>query len=206
MRRRTTTLLALVALLLPLSAAAAFAQLPIGGGGVSCDPADPDPGTTTDCTAEGLEADSDFQWTAEFAGGTTVSGDGTADAEGVGTFTVDVPDEEGEYTVTVTGTAEGGEPYEQTHTGTVGGASPLDGILPGETESPTEESTEGGGESPDEETSPTPESQVSPVPEGGVATGAGGDSGSPALAVVIGLLALAGVGGTALLARTHLSR
>lgn len=208
-RRSLELLVALLAVAsLVITAAPASAQVPGAGGPVSCEPANPEPGGQTECTAEGLEADSDYQWTAEFSGGTTESGDGTADADGVGTFTVDVPDEEGEYTVTVTGTGEDGEAYEESFTGEVGGGEgglPLP--LPDDSESPSEEPSDGGTESEGEDDGTGSDDgtsggddQVSPVPSGGVATGMGGmaDDGPDALTVLAVLLVLGTAAGVAL--------
>ena len=194
------------ALFLALPAAAQS----LGGSPVSCDPADPAPGETTTCTAEGLEPSSAFTWRAEFADGSAPSGDGTADAEGVGTFEVAVPDSEeaeGDYTVTVNGTGEDGEPYEEQHEGTVGGGGPLDGLGVPESpsEEPSEEPSEGeGSEEPapgggDDDTFGAPdggEDQVDPVPSGAVAAGMGGTSTdpAPARALAVVLLAAASIG------------
>lgn len=202
-RRSVEILVAVLAVAsLVITAAPASAQVPTGEEPLTCDPANPEPGSQTECTAQGLEAESDFQWTAEFAEGTEESGDGTADADGVGTFTVDVPDEEGEYTVTVTGTAEDGEAYEETFTGEVGGGEgglPIG--LPGE-EDPSEEPTEDGSESEGEgdnegfgssdDGTSGGDDQVATAPSGGVATGMGGmaDDGSSALMLVALLLVL----------------
>lgn len=197
----TVAVAALVpALFLVLPAAAQ----PVGGSSpVSCEPADPQPGETTSCTAEGLEPSSAFTWTAEFADGSSQAGDGTADAEGVGTFEVPVPEgeeAEGEYTVTVSGTSAEGEPYEEQHQGTVGGG-PLDGLgLPPESpeEQPSEEPSEGGSEEPapggdDEGTfgAPDSESQVEPVPTGAVAAGMGGTSTDPTPLRILAVVLLA---------------
>jgi hypothetical protein len=208
--------LASVALLPLLFLALPAAAQPIGvdDGPVACDPADPDPGETTTCTAEGLQPSSPFTWEASFADGTTRTGDGTADADGVGEFEVAVPDgeeAEGDYTVTVNGTDADGEPYEERHEGTVGGGglSPLG--LPSE---PGEEPTEGGdapGEEGEEDDAEEPapagddeafgapgddEGQVDPVPEGAVAAGMGGTATDPtplrALAAVLLAVAVTG--------------
>lgn len=209
------TVLAVATVLLP----AAAQELPGGGGGVSCDPADPDPGGETTCTAEGLQPGSVYDWVAEFADGSTREGGGVADDEGVGGFTVTVPDGEearGDYTVTVTGTGSDGEPYEESHQGTVGGGGPLDALLPpgdgepteGEpTEEPSEEPAPGGD---DGDTAPAPdgaEGQVDPVPTGAVAAGLGGTAEDlrrgplTLLAVVLLLAAVAGQ----VTARRHLA-
>lgn len=209
-RRWLTVAIAAVlpALLLVLPAAAQ--SLP-GSSPVTCDPADPDPGTTTSCTAEGLAPDSAFTWQASFADGSSEAGDGTADGEGTGNFEVPVPageEAEGDYTVTVTGTSAEGEPYEEQHEGTVGGGGPLDGLglpsspedepseAPGEGEPGSEEPAPGGDDSgtfgaPDSEGG-----QVDPVPSGAVAAGMGGTSSDPAplrtLAVVLLVAAATG--------------
>lgn len=208
----TVAIAALVpALFLVLPAAAQVG----GGSPVTCDPADPDPGATTTCTAEDLEADSAFTWEASFADGSTQTGDGTADGEGVGTFDVPVPEgeeAEGDYTVTVTGTGAEGEPYEESHEGTVGGGGPLDALgLPGSpSEEPSEEPSEGSEEPApgggDDGTFGAPDSgedsQVDPVPSGAVAAGMGGTAADPTpLRILAVVLLTAAATGHALVAR-----
>ncbi|MBW3659947.1 MAG: hypothetical protein KY457_15010 [Actinobacteria bacterium] len=214
----TLTVAALVPALFLLLPAAAQ---PVGGGGpVSCDPADPAPGETTTCTAEGLEPDSAYTWRAEFADGSTPSGDGTADGDGVGTFDVTAPEgeeAEGEYTVTVTGTSSEGEPYEEKHEGTVGGG-PLDALdLPSSPEeTPSEENTE-GEEEPSEEPAPggddsgtfgapgSDDGQVAPVPDGAVAAGMGGTATDPAPARTLAVVLLVAAATGHVLARRQLA-
>jgi hypothetical protein len=209
----STALLALGTLILP----AAAQSLP-GSGGVSCDPANPDPGQDTTCTAEGLEPSSSFDWEAEFADGTVETGSGVADDEGVGEFVVSVPEgeeAEGDYTVTVTGTNADGEPYEESHQGTVGGGSPLDALTPPGDE-PSEEPTEEPSEEPapgddDDGTAPAPDDggQVGTVPSGGVAAGFGGladDGGSGGTTALVALLVAAAAGGAVYLRRRLAAR
>ena len=190
-----------------LAVTPAFAQTPeqpaSNDDQVSCEPANPDPGGETTCTAEGMKADSAYDWTATFADGTERTGAGFADGEGASEFTVTVPEgeeAEGDYTVTVTGTDEDDSEYEATHEGTVGGSdSPLAALTEAPSEEPSEDPSEDPSEEPsedpsDDDAAPAPggdSGQVNPAPSGAVATGAGGTaSGTTGLATV-SLLALA---------------
>lgn len=94
--------------------------------GLSCSPEDPPPTATLSCQADGLQADSAAQWSAQFAGGSTDSGEATADANGTAKFQVEVPDEEGEYTVTLDGTAADGSAYSESFSGEVRAQGPDD--------------------------------------------------------------------------------
>lgn len=92
--------------------------------GLSCSPEDPPPAATLSCQADGLQADTPAQWSAEFAGGSTDGGEATADANGSAQFQFDVPDEEGEYTVSLDGTAGDGGTYSESFSGEVRAQGP----------------------------------------------------------------------------------
>lgn len=174
---------------------------------LTCEPADIAPGESTECTATGLEADSDFTWSVQFADGELANEMATADDTGTGTFTVTAPDSadaEGTYTVTVTGTDADGAPYEETFQGEVTSGDAEEGDGPVPTTPPTDEPTDEPGDDPSPESSDAPErqGQVFPAPVGAAATGAGGtaDGGTP-VALVVALTALAVIGGLVLAAR-----
>ena len=92
--------------------------------GLSCSPEDPPPAATLSCQADGLQADAPAQWSAEFAGGSTDGGEATADANGSAQFQIDVPDEEGAYTVSLDGTAGDGGTYSESFSGEVRAQGP----------------------------------------------------------------------------------
>lgn len=152
--------------------------------GVECDPANPPAGGTTTCTATGLQPMSPFQWTASFTDGSEAEGEGEADATGTGTFEVEIPDSApiGGYEVTVTGTSETGEEYEESHQGLV---------VPGGGDDSESPSPEDGEESPDDGQQ-EPGGGAEEPPAGGVATGGGGTAGGGpgVLALLGGLLAI----------------
>lgn len=185
---RYARLAAIVFAALALAAAPAVAQeeSPEEESGVTCDPENPPAGSTTTCTASGLQPASAFQWIAQFTDGSESEGEGTADVTGAGTFEVEIPDSApiGGYQVTVTGTSAEGEEYEESHEGLI---VPSAGPSASETGSPGEEESPGGEES-------EPEAGGSPMgaPAGGVATGGGGTAGGGpgVLAMLGGLLGI----------------
>lgn len=200
-------LLSAAALATLIVAAPAAAQEPPeeeSGPGVSCEPANPAPGSTTTCTATGLAASSAFEWAAQFTDNSTAEGNGTADANGAGTFTVDIPDTPiGGYQVTVTGTAAEGGDYSQSHQGAIapggegGEPAPPEGAPedPAAPDAPEEEPAPGddGGDTqpaPDAASTQPAPTGVSNVPSGGVATGAGGTADPGNAIPLVGLTAL----------------
>lgn len=180
-------LIALSAAVMLVGSVLPAVAVPLSSTPVACDPGDPAPGEETTCTAEGLAPSSAFTWQATFADESTLSGDGAADEDGVGTLTFTAPEAEeaqGDFTVTVSGTSEDGEPYEESHEGSVGGGGLLGGLgAPGDepSEEPSDEPSDGETEPSDDgsedDGSAAPggdDGQVSPVPSGAVAAGAGG--------------------------------
>lgn len=192
-----------------LIAAPATAQEPppddTGSDGVTCEPANPSPASTTDCTASGLAPDSAFDWTAQFTDGSTSEGTGTADTAGIGTFVLEIPDvPAGGYQVTVTGTASDDTEYSESAQGLIAPASDGAPAPPEEdapqddqpTEEPPPPGDDGGGVQPAPDPGTDTSGDVSSAPAGGVATGAGGtaDDGSilPLVALTALLLAIGG--------------
>lgn len=200
---RTGRLLSAAALATLVVVTPAAAQEPPSesGPGVTCEPANPAPGGTTTCTATGLAATSPFEWSAQFTDGSTADGNGAADANGTGTFTVDVPDVPvGGYQVTVTGTAAEGGDYSESTQGAIapagegGEPAPPEGAPedPAAPDAPTGEEPAPGD---DGEAQPAPDAQpaasdVSTVPTGGVAAGAGGTAGTSSTLPLVALTAL----------------
>lgn len=125
MRPRGTIILTilLVASFTLLTGTMVFAQEE-GSSSVSCSPEDPPPTSMLTCQVEGLQADSAAQWSAAFAGGSTDGGEVTADANGAAQFQLEVPDEPGEYTVTVDGVAADGGAYSESTSGEVKAQGP----------------------------------------------------------------------------------
>lgn len=195
-----------------LAAAPAMAQEEEGSSGVSCDPESPSAGSTTDCTAEGLAPNSDFQWTAEFTDGSTEEGEGTADMVGTGTFTVQIPESAplGGYQVTVTGEDPEGNEYEESHQGLITPSGGEDGGDDGGDDAGDDSGDTGGDDGGDtggddfgddgddfgEEEGQSDFTTTDETPEGGVATGAGGTAGSSPLLPILLVIGLAAVAGT----------
>lgn len=182
--------------------------------GVTCDPENPSAGSTTDCTANGLMPNSEFQWTAEFTDGSTQEGKGEADMAGTGTFTVQIPGSTplGGYQVTVTGEDPEGSEYQETHRGLItpsgGEEEPEEDGSEGEGDQEGgDEGQDGSGDDFSEEEGEAGFTTSEDTPQGGVATGAGGTAGgSPVAPLLIGLFALAAVGGTVLYRRRTATR
>lgn len=218
MRKRSASQLVRVFILLiaalALAAAPAVAQEDGGDeegseAGVTCDPENPEAGSTTDCEATGLMGGSPFEWTAEFTDGSTEEGQGTADFDGVGTFTVQIPDSApiGGYQVTVTGKDAEGEDYEESHEGLIvpGGGEDDGGDDGGEDAGDEGDDQGDDGQADDdfgEEEGEAGFTGSDDTPQGGVATGAGGTAdGSPLVPILVALLAVGAVIGTVLYRR-----
>ncbi len=193
--RTTFRLLLLTFAAFALAMAPAVAQDEGEGAGLDC-PDQAEAGSTIECTATGLQANSAFQWVAEFTDGSSEEGEGTADMTGTGTFTVEVPDTTpiGGFQVTVTGTDAEGADYEETHRGLIapgGGGDGEEGggeddgadSPPGEEE---QDGTDDGGQS-----FGGGDDQVSHAPAGSVAAGIGAES--PVRALELPALLLAGL-------------
>jgi hypothetical protein len=189
-----------------LIAAPATAQEPPeeDADGVTCEPANPAPASTTDCTASGLAPSSAFEWSAQFTDGSTSEGTGTADTAGIGTFMLEVPDvPTGAYQLSVTGTASDDSDYDEGTQGLIVPASE-DAPSPPEEDAPEDDGgneepppgDDGSGVQPAPDTGTDTSGQVSSAPAGGVATGAGGTAGDgstlPLVALTALLLAIAG--------------